>query len=59
MAEVKTNLRLPEELYEAIKRLAEVEYRSINGQIVALLHEAVARRGAAPRPKKDEGSTDE
>lgn len=52
MAEVKTNVRLPEELYEAIKRLAEAEFRSINGQIVALLHEAVEQRG---KPKKDEG----
>jgi hypothetical protein len=45
MAEVKTNVRLPEELYEAIKRLAEKDLRSINAQIQALLREAVESRG--------------
>lgn len=44
MADVKTNLRLPEELYEAIKRLAAKDVRSINAQITVLLKEAVERR---------------
>lgn len=44
MGEVKTGLRVPDELYEAIKRLAEKELRSINAQIVTLLKEAVERR---------------
>jgi hypothetical protein len=42
--EVKSNIRLPEELYESIKRLAEEEVRSINGQIVVLLRKAVAQQ---------------
>ena len=42
MGEVRTNLRLPEELYEQIKRLAEKEFRSINAEMVVLLKAAVA-----------------
>lgn len=45
-SDVKTNLRLPEELYEQIKRLADAELRSINQQMVALLREAIERRQA-------------
>lgn len=52
MADVKTNVRLPEELYEAIKRLAERDLRSINAQIQALLREAVEARGAKSEDKK-------
>lgn len=52
-SDVKTNLRLPEELYEQIKRLADAELRSINQQMVALLREAVERRHA----QKDERKT--
>jgi hypothetical protein len=43
MADVRTNLRVPEELYEEIKRLAEKELRSINAQMVILLQAAVAQ----------------
>ena len=52
MADVKTNVRLPEELYEAIKRLAEKDLRSINAQITVLLREAVDQRAAATEAKK-------
>jgi hypothetical protein len=41
MSEVKTNLRLPDELYESIKRLADRELRSINAQMIVLLTRAV------------------
>jgi hypothetical protein len=47
MGEVKTGLRLPDDLYEAIKRLAEKELRSINAQIVTLLKEAIEAREKA------------
>jgi hypothetical protein len=47
--DVKTNLRLPEELYEEIKRLAEKDLRSINAQIQALLREAIEARQQAAR----------
>jgi len=42
--EVKTQLRLPGDLHEAIKRLAEQELRSLNAQIITLLREAMAAR---------------
>ncbi len=44
MGEVRTNLRLPEELYEQIKQLADKEMRSINAQMVVLLQSAVGSR---------------
>jgi predicted transcriptional regulator len=34
---VKTNLRLPDAVYEQIKQLAEREHRSINAQMVIIL----------------------
>lgn len=43
-AEAKTNLRLPDELYEQIKQMAKEDLRSVNQQMVALLREAVERR---------------
>lgn len=50
---VDTRVRVPADLYEQIKQLAEDETRSINGQMVALLREAVERR--PPRKaKKDQ-----
>ncbi len=44
MADVRTNLRLPEELYEQVKQLADKEMRSINAQMVVLLQAAVDAR---------------
>jgi len=44
VADVRTNLRIPEELYEQIKHLAAKEYRSINAQMIALLQEALEKR---------------
>lgn len=54
-------LRLASELYEQIRRWAEEDMRSVNGQIEYLLRDAVARRRAgstpaAPRPSRDEPS---
>ena len=42
--EVKTNIRIPAELYEQVKELAVEDLRSINAEIVALVREAVAAR---------------
>ena len=42
--EVKTNLRIPEELYEHIRRWAEKDLRSINAEIQILLREAIEAR---------------
>ena len=42
---VSTNIRgIPDDLYEAIKVLAEKDMRSVNAEIIVLLQEAVARR---------------
>ncbi len=40
----ETGLRLPEELYENLKRVAEWNHRSLNSEIVAALEQWV--RGA-------------
>lgn len=58
MADVRTNLRLPEELYERIRRLAEHERRSINAQMVVLLEDGFAYQEQVPprrplRPRED------
>ncbi|MCW5946108.1 MAG: hypothetical protein KIT74_03680 [Fimbriimonadales bacterium] len=45
MAEKKSVLlRLSPELYEEIRRMAEEEFRSVNGQLEYLLREAVRKR---------------
>jgi hypothetical protein len=43
-------LRIPLELYEEIKRLAEREERSANWMMIRLLREAVAVRERNERP---------
>lgn len=47
-------LRLSPELYEELRRWADQEFRSVNGQIEFLLREAVRRRSGRP-PPDDEG----
>jgi hypothetical protein len=42
--EVKTQLRIPAEMHETIRRLADQELRSLNAQILILLREALSRR---------------
>lgn len=63
MAEKKAfPLRLSPELYEEIRRWADADLRSVNGQIEYLLRQAVARRrgggegvgGGSPGPGSDE-----
>jgi hypothetical protein len=39
-----TTVRIPQQMYEAIANLAEAETRTINGEIVQLLKEALAAR---------------
>lgn len=51
--EAKTNLRLPEELYERIRQLAEQERRSINSQMVIMLEEAFAYRMLVKSPRRE------
>lgn len=62
-------LRLSPDLYEEVRRWAEADLRSVNGQIEFLLRQAVARRrgaqagpadgaGASPTPEADEPCPD-
>jgi hypothetical protein len=46
---VKFLLRIPPELLERVKRLAEEETRSATGQVVQLIREALAARDAKER----------
>ena len=39
---VRFVLRLPEEIHEAVKALAEVDRRSLNGEIVYILERYIA-----------------
>jgi hypothetical protein len=52
---VMTTLRLPEELHEQLKRIADEEDRPFNSQVVRWLREAVDRyRAEHPeRPQAD------
>ena len=42
-------LRLSPELYEEIRRWADADLRSVNGQIEFLLRDALKRAGRAPK----------
>ncbi|MDO9695527.1 MAG: toxin-antitoxin system HicB family antitoxin [Candidatus Latescibacteria bacterium] len=46
-------LRLSPELYEELRRWADQEFRSVNGQIEFLLREAVRKRTGRPPPADD------
>jgi hypothetical protein len=51
MEDVRTNLRIPGELYEQIKALAAANLRSINNEMIVLLREALAaRKGNEQKP---------
>jgi hypothetical protein len=47
-------LRLSPELYEELRRWADQEFRSVNGQIEYLLREAVRKRSGRPPPADGE-----
>lgn len=51
MAERKSILvRLQPELYQALQRWAQDEFRSVNGQLEYVLREALTRAGRMRRP---------
>lgn len=51
-------LRVDVEVYEAIERWAEDEFRSANGQIEWILAEALKKSKRYPKKKKDNDSSD-
>ena len=54
MAEdIRTNLRIPAEVYERVKESAERDRRSINAQMVVLLQEALDARQPKTTPPSD------
>ena len=48
-------LRIPQDLWEELQRLAAQELRSVNAQIEYLLREAVRRRGRPSGGERREG----
>ena len=48
-------LRLNEDMYDALKRWAEDEFRSVNGQMEYVLRDALRKAGRLP--KKDRTRT--
>ncbi len=48
-------LRLDPEVYEAIRKWADDEMRSVNAQIEFLLARALQSAGRAPRSKREKG----
>lgn len=55
MAERKSILlRIPDPLWRQLKRLAEQDLRSINGEIEYLLRDALRRRGVPAAEASDE-----
>ncbi len=51
-------LRIDAEVFDAIRRWAEDDLRSLNGQIEYLLREALRRAGREPKNKKSGESED-
>jgi hypothetical protein len=44
--EKKVTIRIPDELHQELVKLSEQDTRSLNGEIIALLREVIARRKA-------------
>ena len=53
MKKVAVNIRMPEDMREAIVKIAENEFRSVNSLILQLLDEALRSINVAWREKKD------
>lgn len=51
-------LRLNEPMYDALKRWADDELRSVNAQIEYLLRDALRKAGRMPRPDDDVPGTE-
>lgn len=47
-------LRLNEDMYDALKRWAEDEFRSVNGQMEYVLRDALRKAGRLPRKARTE-----
>ena len=47
-------LRIDNQLMEAIEKWADDEFRSVNGQILYLLDQALKKAGRSPKKKKEQ-----
>jgi hypothetical protein len=54
MAKKAFLLRIDEAVFDAVKRLADADLRSVNAEVEYLLREALRRRGQATPPGKDD-----
>jgi hypothetical protein len=45
-------LRLNEDMYDALKRWAEDEFRSVNGQMEYVLRDALRKAGRLPKSRR-------
>ena len=46
-------LRLDEKSFSALKKWADDEFRSINGQLEYIIHEALKKNGRLPKNQSD------
>ncbi|WP_214000805.1 Arc family DNA-binding protein [Arsukibacterium sp.] len=54
MAKKAFALRLDDKMLSALQRWAEDEFRSVNGQIEYLLHDALRKAGRLPAKQSDD-----
>jgi hypothetical protein len=54
MKKVAVNIRMPEEMREAIVKIAESEFRSVNSLILQLLDEALQAKNVDWRQEEDQ-----
>lgn len=52
-------LRIDEEVMKALEKWAADEFRSVNGQIEWILHQALVKAGRAPTKNKTRSDDDE
>ncbi len=55
MAKKAFALRIDEQMLSALQRWADDEFRSVNGQIEFLLHDALLKAGRMPKKTPDPG----
>ncbi len=54
MSRKKFVLRINEEAYKRVKKWADDEFRSVNGQLEWIIHEALKTHGRGKSPKEEE-----
>ncbi len=53
MKDIRITFRLPEDVHDAVQKLASQDVRSLNGELLVLLREALqARKQQAPKDER-------